>query len=164
MKKIALTKSKVALVDDNDFEELSQFKWCVTQKSSGYYAQRRSWDSTTKKGKIVYMARQIMRAGPREIVDHINGDTLDNRRNNLRIVNKSLNALNSKQRKSASGFRGVRKQSTGYTYMAMIKFNGQKIYLGNFRSPSDAAHAYNKAALKLIGPKAKLNSVEKETI
>lgn len=157
MRKIKLTKGLFAIVDAADFEILSKFKWCATQKCSGFYAERRAWDRPTKTGRIVYMARQIMGARTKDIVDHINGDTLDNRRCNLRIVDKGVNAANSRKRRSASGYRGVRKQSTHSSYTATIKYKGKQFYLGNFRTKDLAAIAYDIAARFFYGETAKLN-------
>lgn len=164
MKTIALSKGQFAIVDDEDFELLNEFKWCVTSKTSGFYAQRRAWDSNRKdepkyNGYLIYMHRQILKADKEIIVDHINRNTLDNRKCNLRTTNKSGNAINAKHRKNCTGYRGVRKQSKHNSFTAKICINQKLIYLGNFKLAKDAAVAYNEAAIKYHGEFANLNII-----
>jgi hypothetical protein len=94
------------------------------------------------------------------IVDHINGDTLDNRRCNLRIASKAQNARNARKRKkSSSPFKGVHK--TVDRWMARITFEGTTHYLGHFNTQEEAAVAYDTAALKYFGEFARLNFPKK---
>lgn len=109
MKTIPLTQGKVAIVDDADFEYLSQFKWCL--HSAGYAIRRRS---IRKEGdnRIVFMHRVIMRATEMEEVDHRNLDRLDNSRSNLRVCDRQKNTYNTPRRSdNSSGHKGVQKLS-----------------------------------------------------
>ena len=105
MKRIPLTQGKFALVDDEDFEALSQFKWRAKhcpdgrrpEKSSKWYACRteiRKRGPKAGKKKEVYMHRFLMDAPRGKVVDHLNGDGLDNRRANLRICTQKENLAN----------------------------------------------------------------------
>lgn len=83
-------------------------------------------------------------------IDHINGDRADNRLVNLRLATHSEQSVNSKQRASGTGFRGVTRLSSA-TYQARISFNGERRFLGNFPSAKEASAAYNRAAKDLHG-------------
>src|ERR1051325_6561101 len=106
MKKIKLTRGKYAIVDDEDYGSLSKFKWCAHQPTKSreiYYASRRY---RLEKGHypFVLMHRQIMNPPKGYVVDHINGDSLDNRRVNLRIVTQRENTLNQKKHREGKTF------------------------------------------------------------
>lgn len=146
------------LVDDEDYMELMQWKWtaanCPTNLS--YYAQRHS--NTTIK-----MHRQIMSCPKGLQVDHINGDTLDNRKINLRIVQPGQNARNRKHQFSATfKYKGVgtNPRSKIRPYKARITINGTTLSLGTFKTIIDAAKAYNIAALEHHGEFAHLNIIK----
>lgn len=154
MKEIPLTKNKVALVDDKDFKYLSQWKWHYA--GSGY-AARRDYPSR----KYVYMHRQILKAQPKQEVDHINYDTLDNTRKNIRIVDRSLNMANTKVRSTnTSGFKGVCWDKQRNKWAAEITVNYKSKHLGRFDSKIQAAKVYNEAAKKVFGEFARLNLID----
>jgi hypothetical protein len=147
MKEIQLSQGKVALVDDEDYEWLSQWKWSASRYEHIFYAQHRS------KG---LMHRLITGAKKNEFVDHINRDGLDNRRQNIRICTLAENNRNRiNKQPSKSGYRGVKQR--GHRYEASIKFNNKAIYLGAFKNPEDAAKAYDEAAIFYHGKFAILN-------
>ncbi len=134
MKEIKLTKGAFALVDDEDFEWLNTFSWHFGKR----YAVRK------EKGKSVFMHKQIM--GASGIIDHINGNNLDNRKSNLRPATHAENMRNRKmQSNNTSGFRGVHKIKGGY-WQAQIKINGIQKYLGIYRTPKEASVVYEKEA------------------
>lgn len=153
-KEIKLTQSMVALVDDDDFEMLNQYQW--------YPAPRRTSDScdamTTINKKTVYMHRMIMNASRGQDVDHINHDTLDNRKANLRLCSRSQNLANTpKYRTNTSGFKGVSRARGANRWVASIMVNGAKQRLGIFDDPAEAARAYDNAARDGFGEFAYTN-------
>lgn len=158
-REITLTRGMVALVDDADFEGLSRYRWTLSDREGGGYARRsgRSSEGESPRG-CVYMHRQIMGAKADQQIDHINHDTLDNRRSNLRFCTQSQNRANGRWRTAKSGFRGVypageRSRKWG----AKIKANKQVVRLGTFALAVDAARAFDRAARKYHGEFAILN-------
>jgi len=145
MKRIPLTQGHEALVDDCDYEYLMQWKWGLLQgRSTKQYANR----GERKDGEYrkILMHREVMRHCDLEgmEVDHINQDSLDNRRSNLRVVTKSKNQHNSKVRKdSTTGIRGVSKK--GSRFIARIQIEKDRKYLGTFDTVEQAEEAVNGA-------------------
>lgn len=157
MKEIKLTLGKVALVDDEDYEYLSQWKWYAhKQTRSGFRAVR--INKATR--KIVIMARVIMGIGDGPlIVDHIDRDGLNNQRNNLRVCTKHQNNFNkSVARNSTSKYLGVSLDQWG-KWRATITLNYKQYSLGRYENEIDAAKAYNEKAKELFGEFANLNEV-----
>jgi HNH endonuclease len=162
MKEIQLTQGKVALVDDADYEALSQYRWYAfpDKRHSTFYAAR---NSSTVNGKrhTVRMHRQILGLdfGYRCEVDHQDGDGLNNQRHNLRGCSRQENNRNMRMqiRSKSSRFKGVHKN--GKFWHVQISRNNQRKYLGLFRSETEAALAYNSAAAELFGEFARLNVV-----
>ncbi|WP_204371549.1 HNH endonuclease [Burkholderia multivorans] len=157
MKEISLTRGKVALVDDDDYEHISQYKWHVS--SSGY--ARRNVPHPTKYGKrtLLLMHRAIMGLShdDKREVDHIDGNRLNNCRANLRICSHSENARNkSPYAHSTVGLKGVTKKGGGERWKAQIMLNGRRKHLGYFATPEEAHAAYRKAAAELHGEFARL--------
>ena len=152
-KEIPLTQGKVAIVDDEDYERLKGYSWQYNRKRG--YAQR----IAEKNGKraAVYLHREIMQPPPGMQVDHINGDKLDNRRNNLRIVTNQQNQYNSKSRKGISKYKGVSWHKTAGKWRAYIGVDGKFKHLGLFTDEKEAALAYDRAARELFGEYAKTN-------
>ena len=155
MKSIKLTQNKITWVDDRDYDKLSKYKWCA--KESGgkkFYAIRRK----SIVGSHIYMHKEIMNFPERYEVDHINGNTLDNRRSNLRVCSHKQNIRNQKlSAASSSGYKGVSQVKSTKRWMAYIKVNQKRIYLGTFEDKINAAIAYNEAAKKHFGEFARLN-------
>lgn len=147
-KEILLTKGKVAIVDDEDYEWLMQWKW---HYSIGGYAQRNSPRINGKNHKI-HMHREINHTPEDFETDHINGNKLDNRRINLRTASRSQNAFNQKINKNnTSGVRGVYWQKLNKKWQAKIYINGMNHSLGYFTDLSDAKAVYNQAAADAFG-------------
>lgn len=144
-KEIKLTQGKVAIVDDKDYEYLSQFKW--HWKSNNYAARESS-------RKTIFMHREIMKPQDGMLIDHIDGNGLNNQRNNLRICNKSQNGMN-RQNNTGRQFKGV--YPVGKKFVARIQVDGENKYIGTYETQDEAARAYDRAAIDLFGRFAKTN-------
>jgi len=160
MKKIPLTRGKVALVDDEDFEFLSQWSWLAYKTNGGdiWYAVRRERkNEIVGTRKNVCMHRVILSAPHDSYVDHIDRDGLNNQRDNLRLCTMSENKMNQKIRKdNRSGYKGVSKLKHG-RFVARITINKKLLHLGTFDDPKAAAKAYDRMAVKSYGEFANLN-------
>lgn len=152
---ITLSKGEYALVDLQDYELLSSVKWsCVVPNGTHKYAVRMDGS------KYVYMHRVIMDAEVGTLVDHINGNTLDNRRENLRFATKSQNSINSSKIRGISRYKGVWFRERNKPWVAEIHKDGVKYHLGSFKTEVAAAIAYNKKAVELFGDFAVENKIE----
>lgn len=160
MKEIQLTQGKVALVDDDMYDELNQFKWYANNLKGKFYAVR-NLRINKKYVKSILMHRFIMSTNNGLVVDHLNGITLDNRKCNLRNCTHSENLKNQKiSIKNTSGYKGVSWNKNHKSYEVRIKNNNITIQIGNFKNIIDAARAYNAAAIKYHGEFANLNKIE----
>jgi hypothetical protein len=156
MKEIQLTQGKVALVDDEDFEYLNQWRWYLLKSHTNYYAIRTS----RPENKLIQLHRVVIKAKQGEIVDHVNGNKLDNRKINLRICTMAQNCQNRKISKlNKSGYNGVSWCIRSKKWVAQIQCENKKIHIGYFINPIDAAKAFNEAAIKFHGEFAKLNEI-----
>ena len=159
---IPLTQGQNAVVDVADFEWLSQWNWAAHRRPDGktFYAVRQVYKPNRK---FLYMHKVIL--GCASLGDHINGDTLDNRRRNLRPCDHLGNSRNCKRsRRNTSGFKGAiwvkdSRRTDGGRWSARIRFDGKLVFLGYFSSARDAGAAYNKAAKKYFGEFANLNHI-----
>lgn len=141
-KTIPLTKGYEAMVDDSDYEMLNKVKWCAIVGRSGVYA-RRLLPKVDGKHGIQRMHRVIMGLPDTGFphVDHINGNTVDNRKCNLRIVTNRQNCMNRHQKKS-SKYPGVTWAKRESRWVAQAQIDGKHISLGYFKSEEDAHKAY----------------------
>ncbi len=156
MKQVQLTQGKVALVDDEDFERLSKFKWHALYTKGHWYAVR------TMDKRLIFMHREIMAAPSRAQVDHKDGNGLNNQQYNLRLATNAQNGRNrGKQHNNTSGYKGVYWNKQDRKWRANIRCDGRIIHLGYFVNSEDAARAYNDAAIKYFGEFAKLNEIPK---
>jgi hypothetical protein len=160
VKEIPLSKGKVAIVDDEMFEYLNQWSWYC--QKSGYAARSYRKDGGFKHDR---MHRVIINAAKGDIVDHINGDKLDNRKENLRLATPSQNNYNrGLASNSTSGFKGVTWNKKTNKWIARIYVDRKGIHLGSFEYKVDAALAYNEAAFKYHGEFANYNQIEEVDI
>jgi len=161
MKCIKLNKNMETIVDDDMYDYLNQFKWRVFKRRNKYYVQRSQWLSGKNKGTSITLHRVIMNAPTGILVDHINGNTLDNRKENLRLCTSKENIRNSGMKNNKTGFKGVKKRNDLNTkpYSARIMVDYKDIHLGYFETAEEAAEAYNKAAIKYFGEFANLNKL-----
>jgi hypothetical protein len=151
MKKIKLTKSKFALVDNSDFEELNKYKWYCFKYGNTYYAMR---SSNRIKGKqtVIKMHRFLMNPLKGQQIDHVDGNGLNNQRKNLRICNHSENQRNKKIYKSnISGFKGVSWNKNANKWQSFIRVDSKRIHLGYFKSKLSAFETYCKASVEFHG-------------
>lgn len=156
---IPLSRGLEAIVDAADHEAVSAFKWYAMSPGSGAFYAARS--VAARHGWTISLHRQLMCAPAGLQVDHINGDTLDNRRANLRVCTIAENHWNSRRRAdNSSGYIGVSFKPSLNKWMAMIKSGGAAHYLGVFPDKLDAARAYDAAALAQRGAFARLNFPE----
>lgn len=162
MREILLTQNQRALVDDDDFEWLSQYRWCAVWNppTRSFYAVRNARRSDAKRGAI-FMHQSILKLKPDERADHWNHDTLDNRRENLRRCTYSQNAANRRMMcNNTSGFKGAHWNKQRNKWRAMINWQGVRYHLGYFNNLEDAAHAFDAKARELFGEFAYCNFQE----
>ena len=154
MKEVPLNHGKVALVDDADFPAVSQLRWIArkTANSNIWYAH-----TTTK--PILLLHHFLLGKPPKGfVIDHVNGDGLMNTRANLRVCTQKENMKNQRQhRDSKSPFKGIWRAQHCDRWAAQLVCNRKKIYLGLYKEPEDAARAYDRKAIELFGPFARLN-------
>ena len=148
MKEIQLPRGFVAIVDDDDYERAMQHSWAVLDNHGrGFYVRTNVRRPTpTRSYATLMLHRLIANAKKGEVVDHINRNGLDNRKENLRIATRSTNAANSRHRRdrSTSPYRGVYKR--GSIYRTEIRVNTVLLRLGSYVCPKEAALAYDYAA------------------
>jgi len=146
MKIIFLTNGVHALVDDEDYEYVNQWRWVMNNKgraARGIYAKDedgKSYSST------MLMHRLIMNVKKGQVIDHINGNPLDNQKNNLRICTQYQNTQNRRvnTNKKSCKFKGVYRLNN--SWRAMIGIGGKTIHIGTFKTQEEAARAYDDAA------------------
>jgi hypothetical protein len=147
------------LIDECDVVFYDSHKWYVAQKggvTKRLYVLR--LDDLT--GLPRYLHRDLLNARPNQTIDHKNHNCLDNTRSNLRFCNQSTNGANRlKQSGTSSKFKGVYRHKQTGKWQARLQVNKQRIFLGNFDSETDAAQAYNQAAICYFGEYAYLNKV-----
>ena len=162
MKIIPLTKGKHVVLDDCDYEALVDVKWyALTTASGNIYAAR-----SMGKGKGVVLMHRLIMGNPKgKFVDHIDRDTLNNRRSNLRICTTSQNTMNSAKgsMKCSSRFKGVSFDKWTLNkvnkWRSCIWKDGRFNHIGHFLTQEDAAKAYNKKAMELFGEFAYMNDL-----
>lgn len=157
-REIPLTRGMVAIVSACDFEWLNQWKWQAGRTTNGKcYVVRRA-TITTGVRRNLSMHRLITHAPRGTEVDHRNGDSLDNRRCNLRICTGTQNKCNRPKGTGASSqFKGVCLDKERSKWKAQIEIDYKSIALGRFDNEIEAAQAYDRAARELHGEFARLN-------
>lgn len=162
--RIPLTKDRYAILDEID-SDLAELKWYVQyhETGNGFYAQRQTRVAVNKQRPQmmhdVVLARKLGRPLlEHEESDHINHDTLDNRRSNLRVATREQNMQNRrKQSNNTSGYKGVSWHKTRSRWQARIAANNKNYFLGFFDNAEEAARAYDTAAQEFHGEFAVLN-------
>ncbi len=159
MKEIQLTQGKVALVDDEDYEYLNQFRWHA-HKSKRTWSVRRNISIGHSKGTVLCMHIVLMSPPKGFEIDHKDHNGLNNQKHNLRCCLNKQNVRNMRiPIDNSTGFKGVcsrkQREHKELKYSAYI----QRIHLGHFKTKEEAALAYNKKAKELFGEFACLNQV-----
>lgn len=152
VKEIPLTQDMVAFVDDEDFEGLNQYKWHAKYANGIFYAAR-SMKKENGKSTTVYMHHELIGKKKGLIVDHADGDGLNNQRHNICHVTSRQNAQN-KHTQRSSELPGVSWNKRAKKWHAQIVVNGKAKSLGYFTDEYDAYLAYRKAAKKIMGEDA----------
>jgi hypothetical protein len=143
-KEISLTQGKVALVDDEDFDRLNQFKWFAQKINHTVYACRNLPYLHGKRQGYIYMHRIVVDCVPPNIIDHIDGNGLNNQKLNIRVVTKRENALNCTHRitPKSSKYPGVFFRKNRKKWISTIRYKGKDVFIGYFHNEIDAARAY----------------------
>lgn len=159
MKEIVLTQGLVTIVDDECFERFGKFKWHTIKDGRNYYAGRNAGFFPCQKKQLLH--REILSAPEGMDTDHINGNGLDNRRENLRLCTKQENNFNKRHIRNgkSSQFKGVCWDGRNLKWHARIQVDGREISLGRFYDEYEAARSYDTAARKLFGDFAAPNFI-----
>ena|SRR5947208_2399006 len=153
MKEIVLTRGYIAIVDDEYYDKLNKFSW---YEANGY--------ATTNMGQgkdrhTIFMHNMVLWS-PRGLeIDHINGDTLDNRRTNLRIVTHKENMRNQKIKAHSSRYKGVHWDSAVNKWRATTKIDGKVVHIGRYLTELEAAKAYNEFVSRTDSEHYRLNTL-----
>jgi len=147
MKKIKLTLGKEALVDDNMFDFLNRFRWFARADGKRFYATKHIGIGPRKTCQIM-MNWMVIGCPPHGMdCDHIDGNSLNNQRNNLRIVSRRTNLINNRKRRyglTTSKYPGVSWSMKSSKWRAQAFHSGKWIWLGLFEDERDASKAYEK--------------------
>jgi hypothetical protein len=142
MKELKLTRGMVALVDDDDFEKVNKYNWCICNAKYRIYA----------KSVVGDLHRFILNPPKGKVVDHINGNGLDNRKENLRICDPKENVRNARRgTDNKSGHNGIYWHKASKKWMARITVDYKDIYLGVFENIEDAIKSRREAEAKYFG-------------
>lgn len=163
MRFLPLSRGHKAIVDDEDFERLSNYKWSLQKphfKSGIAYAHRTSTSKNGAKRKTILLHREVLGKIPSgKVVDHIDFDTLNCQKSNLRLVSRQESNVHRRmQKNNTSGYIGVYFDNEARKWRAQVKYKGKYATL-RFKDKEDAAIAYNAMAQFLNGPLAILNPV-----
>ncbi len=166
---IQLTKGQNTLVDERDWAELSKRKWCVSECSPGvFYAVRHIHHGRKVRPRQtrIYMHRDVLKIAngglpPESNGDHKSRDTLDNCQDNVRVATIGQNRSNSRKKLwrggKSSEYKGVSWYGRYGKWRAVIVKDKKQRELGMFSSETEAALAYNRAALEMHGEFARIN-------
>lgn len=158
MKEIPLTRGMVALVDDEDYEMLAQYRWCVKACGSRLFYAVRALAGNGGKQHVV-MHRVLLNPLPGFDVDHVDGNGLNNQRSNMRVATRQQNIANKRiSSRNTSGFKGVSLHRASGKWQVFLRIpNGKNKNLGNYETREEAARVYDDAARKWNGQFARLN-------
>jgi len=160
---LSLSCGYFALIDEEDFNRASRHKWCTVKNRADGIKYAIGKKKENGKRKTIHLHRFIMNAKKGEEIDHINHDGLDNRKSNLRICSSSQNAMNRRKKKGCcSIYKGVTFWTERGKWKAQITNKKKCINLGLYELEKEAALSYNKAAKKMFGEFAYLNTLARQ--
>lgn len=164
-RKIDLGEGKSTILDQEDYYRLSKFKWYVNGNGFRFYAFRNVIIGPGRT-RMLSMHRDIMNSPKGLLVDHKNHDSLDNRRENLRLATHSQNTCNKQTKRvgCSSKFRGVSYDKKRGYWNTQVVCHGKMVFFARFKDEIAAAHAYDAAAKKYHGEFARLNFPEEAPV
>lgn len=151
---VELTRGSLALVDPEDGNWLGKWNWTTLVRGVKRCAVRRE-----NRGRYIYMHREIMKPDADQLVDHIFGNSLDNRRRKLRNCIEQSNHVNvlPQRKRTSSRFKGVYHDRRRGQWQAYVNVLGKRYRLGRFATEVEAAEAYDAKAIELHGEFARTN-------
>ena len=158
-RRIPLSRGKYAIVDPDDCDTLSRYKWYAVKGGNTFYAVRGQWSKQSKKRLTISMHNVIIETPDGYIVDHINHNGMDNRKANLRPATQAENARNARypKKNTSSKYRGVWYNRQTKKWRATISVDRKRKQIGYFTDERDAARAYDTTAKKYYGQFVVLN-------
>lgn len=152
MKKIKLVQNKFTIVDDEDYENLSQYTWLIKNVYCSSKVYRIGVNLQMNKLKMFFLHREIMKiSDPAIQVIHLNGDYLDNQKKNLHIISQSEKQMFQKNLLKQKTLEGVFYLHSNNKYIATVSKDNIEFKLGTYRTQEEAGMAYDKAAIELYG-------------
>jgi hypothetical protein len=159
-RRIRMAQPRYAIVDPEDYERLNKYEWEARRaRNTPFYAARQARHPTERKFTLIFMQREIIKVGEGLLTDHINHNSLDNRKANLRPATYTQSNRNRRKfsGQSNSKYKGVYWKKNINKWVAQIGVNKKVIHLGCFKKEIDAARAYDEGAKKYHGEFASLN-------
>ncbi len=165
-RRIPLGEGRFTIVEPADYYKFGHLKWSAAGENERFYAVRVLKQTIAGRVKTSFLHREILDAPKGTLVDHENGDSLDNRRANLRFATPAQNTYNRPKirGKTASKYIGLYFIKEIKKWGARIRYQGKRIYLGSFETQIEAAKAYDEAAKKYHGEFARLNFTEENRL
>lgn len=154
MREIVLAGGLIARIDDSDFDLADRYSWCACRSGKIIYAATKIRRDGRRRNAFLH--RLLLNARADMVVDHVDGDGLNNCRSNLRLATRSQNRANTRIRRGGARFKGVYPYGAG-RYAANITFRGKTRFLGSFDTAEEAARAFDAAAKEIHGEFAGLN-------
>lgn len=157
---ILLTRGRVTIIDAIDYDRVSQYRWTASLHEGRAWRAQASFTDSEGVRRRLSLHRFILDAPKGTLVDHRNGNPLDNRRSNLRFATPTQNSCNRRLRRPTHGFKGIFWFPPVKRFGARIMIHGKSYFFGYHATAEAAARAYDKAAIKLHGEFASLNFPE----